>query len=108
MKFGLNLNEFKRVLCTLDREDTVVLTDPDFTEAVIGISSRGQVIYDYDTMVEILMDRDGMSNVDAIQFIDYNTMRAIYYMGEKAPIILHIPAEYLEYYALSLQNKEEE
>lgn len=96
MKFGLSLDEFKRVMCALDREDTIVLTNPDFTEAIMGISSRGQVIYDYDAMVESLMEHDGMSRLDAIEFIDYNTMRAIYYMGEKAPIILHIPASDLE------------
>ena len=108
MRFDLSLNEFKRVMCILDREDTVVLTDPDFTEAVIGISSRGQVIYDYDTMVEILMERDGMGKLDAIEFIDYNTMRAIYYMGEKAPIILHIPASDLEAMFASVCTEEEQ
>lgn len=39
-------------------------------------------------MMEHLMTVDGMSEEEAIEFIEYNTIRAIPYMGEKSPIIL--------------------
>ena len=39
-------------------------------------------------MVEEMVKDDAIEYVDAIEFIDYNTFRALPYMGEKAPIIL--------------------
>jgi hypothetical protein len=40
-------------------------------------------------MVESLVRRDGMTELDAQEFIDYNTIRAIPYAGEYAPIIMY-------------------
>ena len=35
------------------------------------------------------MNEEGWSEEDAVEWIDYNTVRAIPYMGEGAPIIMH-------------------
>lgn len=40
-------------------------------------------------MVESLMEEDGMEYSEAIEFIEYNTIRAIPYMGGRGPIILY-------------------
>ena len=40
-------------------------------------------------MIEDLMLTENMSYEDAVEFIDYNTIRAIPYMGEKAPIVIY-------------------
>jgi hypothetical protein len=40
-------------------------------------------------MVEHLMTVDNMSSEDAIEFIEYNTIRSIPYAGSLAPIVLH-------------------
>jgi hypothetical protein len=37
-------------------------------------------------MVECLMEEDGMTMEDAVEFIDYNTLRTVPYM-ENPPII---------------------
>jgi NAD+ synthase len=68
-------------------ENSKIFIDPDYDSAIIGITDDGNVIYDYDLMVEHLMEKDGMDIEDAIEFIEYNTMRTIPYMGDKAPII---------------------
>lgn len=39
-------------------------------------------------MVECLVKADGMTEEEAMEFIDYNTIRAIPYAGELAPIVL--------------------
>lgn len=49
---------------------------------------NGRVVYDYDKMVEHLMKEDDMTMEEAVEFIDYNTMRALPYAGEGAPIIM--------------------
>ena len=40
------------------------------------------------------METDGMEYEEAMEFIDYNTVRACTYMGEQAPIILYRIEEY--------------
>lgn len=84
------MNEaLRQAICDMDHDDAVVFDKPDYDDAIIGITDEGQVIYDYDTMVKCLVDRDGMSETEAIEFIDYNTIRALPYAGEKEPIIMY-------------------
>ncbi len=61
-----------------------------FEDALIGIGSRcGQpalAVYDYDKMVEVLVKRDGMSVLDAIEYIDFNVTGG--WLGDHTPIAL--------------------
>lgn len=68
---------------------------PDFgEECVIGVSSDDRVIYSFDKMVEYLVN-DGMSDIDAIDYLEYNTLRSIPYLDNridgkgKAPIVMY-------------------
>lgn len=42
----------------------------------------------YEKMVEFLMNSDGIAYEDAEEFIEYNTIRTIPYMGKNSPIIV--------------------
>jgi len=44
-------------------------------------------------MVEYLMNTDNMSYEDAVEWIDYNTIRTLPYMGIMKPVIMY-PIEY--------------
>ncbi len=69
-------------------EDSVVLDNPSFDNSIIGVASgSGKVIYSYDKMVEEYMKDNNARDIDAIDWIEYNTIRALPYMGENAPII---------------------
>ena len=41
-------------------------------------------------MIVDLMKEDKISYIDALEFIEYNTIRALPCMGKDAPIILYI------------------
>ena len=82
------LDEIKEWLCDRDYEDTVVLENPDYLSAIVGVSDDSRLIYDYEKMAEHLMATDGMDYEEACEFIDFNTIGALPYMGEKRPIIL--------------------
>ena len=73
--------------------DILLFSNPDFPNSIIGISSDDRVIYDYDLMVQDLMKLENLSEVDAIEFINYNTIRSLPYY-EKAPIILETKCFY--------------
>ena len=85
----VDIENVKRLLCDNGYEDSIVLENPDFCNAIIGVSENGNVVYDYDKMVVQLMEEDKISYEDAADFISYNTINAIPYMGEKKPIIMY-------------------
>ena len=72
-----------------DHEDTALFESPDFLSAIMGITEDGRLIYSYQRMVASLIAEDHIDEDEAIEFIDYNTIRTIPYMGEKAPIIMY-------------------
>ena len=70
--------------------DSIVFENPNYDSAIIGydmVSNR--IIYDYELMIQHLMENDGMEYDEAAEFIDYNTIRATPYAGGLAPIILY-------------------
>ena len=72
-------------------EEVRILKADGFDNAVIGTSvlgSRGEtvIVYDYSKCVEILMFRDGMTDEEAIEYMDFNVVGA--YMGEGTPIFM--------------------
>jgi hypothetical protein len=85
----MNKIEKREQLVEMGFEDTILLENPDYDSAIVGYDVvTGKVIYSYDLMIEHLMTVDEMTEEEAIEFIEYNTVRAIPYMGEKSPIIL--------------------
>lgn len=64
-------------------------TEPDFSKAVLGITHDNRIVYDYETMIRTLMADDNMTYEEAIEFIDYNTIKTIPYMGAQHPMVLH-------------------
>ena len=79
-------------LCELGLESAIFFDNPEFDSAIIGfdVVTGHRVVYDYERIIEHLMETDGITHDEAMDFIDYNTVRACPYMGEAAPIIVHI------------------
>jgi len=64
-----------------------------FDKAVLGIaelwvghSRRQLVAYDYDECIQVMVDRDGMTHEEALEFMEYNVTGA--YMGPGTPIFI--------------------
>lgn len=80
-------------LCKYSEDQEIelkVFSNPSFNNSIIGISYDGRVIYDFDLMIEDLMEEESIDFEDALEFIEYNTLRALPYMGDNAPIILDV------------------
>lgn len=69
------------------------LTDYSYDDALIGVSEDGRAVYDFEKMVDWLIEEEGFSDEEAVDWIETNTLRALPYMGEGAPIIMY-PLEY--------------
>lgn len=61
-----------------------------FDEAIIGMVDRinlGPVVaYDVNKMLEIMVERDGMTYEDAMEYFDYNILGA--WLGENTPVYI--------------------
>lgn len=78
----------RELLAELGYEDSIIFENPDYDNAIIGTDDNSRVVYDYDKMAECLMEEDGMSYEEAVEFIDYNTIRALPYV-DNGPIVIH-------------------
>lgn len=70
-------------------EESTVFESPDYDSAIIGVDSYGRVIYDFEKMVECLKE-EGMTDEEAIEFIEYNTVRALPYIPDHPHILYRI------------------
>lgn len=61
-----------------------------FDEAIIGLAERinlGPVVaYDVDKMLKIMVERDGMTYEEAMEYFGYNILGA--WMGENTPVYI--------------------
>lgn len=81
----MDFNDF----CELMDFENVIIMD-DYEDALIGVSFDGRAVYDYELMVNCLVERDDCTPEDAIEWIEYNTLRAIEYIDENhRPIIIY-------------------
>ena len=85
----VTVNDVKETLHELEHDESVVFENPDYVSAIVGMTEEGRVVYSWEKMITHLVETDGMTEEDAIDFISYNTERAIPYAGPMAPIILY-------------------
>ena len=84
LKYDKPLNE------ELD-DDTVVLEPRDFLNAaIIGkINGTCKAVYDYNLLIDAFIHaNEGWDAEDAEDWISYNTIRAIPFMGTSAPVVM--------------------
>lgn len=63
-----------------------------YDDAIVGITRDGQLVYSIEKMIEICA-RDGeMDEIDAIEWLEYNTFCA--YVGEKTPLYIYTSTGY--------------
>lgn len=69
-------------------ENVVIFQNYSYDAALIGVTEDNRAVYDFDKMVAWLMETEGFTQDEAIEWIEYNTIRALGYAGEGAPIIM--------------------
>jgi hypothetical protein len=71
------------------RDDAVVLEPrSDFNNCIVGVTSTGVLVYSVQQCIEVFMSQ-GMTDEEASEFFQYNTLRAMDYVKEESrPIFL--------------------
>ena len=73
--------------------DTISEVNPEamiadgFDDAIVGYDSNGCVIYSYDKCMKVLQERDGMSNEEAHEYMEFNVVNA--YVGDFTTVFMH-------------------
>lgn len=75
-------------LCDMGYEESTIFENPEYNDAIIGVDYDGRVVYDYTIMVDILVQRECMSEEEAVDFLDYNTLRSLPYAPDPKPIVM--------------------
>mgnify|MGYP003385950771 CR=1 FL=1 len=83
----------KRKKCLEELKETISQHNPEalfadgHDHAIMGYATDGRVIYSVDQIICGLMQRDGMTYEEAIEFFDFNIAGA--YVGEYTPIYMY-------------------
>lgn len=92
--------DIKRQISDLVGEDQdvlnqiIILEGDEFANGFIGLSVDNRVVYSYDKLIDSLSRFNGWSTDEAIEWLEYNTIRSLPYLGDRSPIIIHEPVEY--------------
>jgi hypothetical protein len=79
----------KTLLSDWNLDEAVVFENPSYETAIVGYDVHsGRIIYDYELMIDYLVENEQMNEDEAVEFIDYNTIRSLDYV-ENHPIILN-------------------
>ena len=70
-------------------DGVVYLTNPSYDDALVGVTDDNRAVYDYEKMILWLEQTEGWSDEEAIEWIEYNTIRSLPYAGELSPIVMH-------------------
>ena len=83
------LTDAEKKLLENGYEGVKFLTNYSYDTALIGVTTDDRAVYDFDLMVQWLMDEEGFTEEEALEWIEYNTNRAFPYMGADGPIVMY-------------------
>lgn len=69
-------------------DDVVLLENYSYDDALVGVTEDGRAVYDFDKMVAWLVEKQGFTAEEAVEWIDFNTIRALPYF-DNAPVIMY-------------------
>lgn len=71
-------------------QEIILFDNYDYATAFIGITNDNRAIYSYELMLEYLIAKCDMDLYDAIEWLDYNTIRVLEYTSiSNKPLILY-------------------
>lgn len=88
-------NELKDMIADLVFDDEelnqiIVLEGDEFADGAVGLTDDNRLVYSYERLVESLAKVYG-SEEDAVEWLEYNTIRSLPYMTSygNIPLIIH-------------------
>ena len=93
LREGATGSDRRKYLAEIDEN---LLCADGFDEAILGICERAcssdVVAYDRDKCIHILVERDGMTYEDAVEYFEFNVVDS--WVGDNTPVFLTLMDEY--------------
>lgn len=70
-------------------EEALVFDNASYDNSIVGVTTDNRVVYDYEKMILEFMKDEECRYEDAVDWIEFNTIRSLPYAGEYAPIIMY-------------------
>lgn len=70
-------------------DDVIIFESPGYDDALVGVTDEGRAVYDFDKMVAWLVEKEGIKPLEAVEWIECNTIRALPYAGPLGPLIMY-------------------
>lgn len=70
-------------------DDVVIFDQVSYDDALVGVTVDGRAVYDYTKMVAWLVEHEGMTEEEAEEWLEYNTIGALPSAGNRGPVIMH-------------------
>ena len=83
----LKLKERERLIESIAEFNPEALLANGLEDAIVGYDTKGRVIYSVGSIIDILVERDGMSYEEASEHFSFNIECA--YSGEHTPIYMY-------------------
>jgi len=83
------MSKVEELLLNNGYDGVTYLENFDYEDALIGVTNDNRCVYDYDKMVEYLVSKQEFSEEETAEWISYNTIRALPYMGDGAPVVMY-------------------
>lgn len=78
-----------------EMDEGAVFLEPAYLDAaIVGcalVGSHEVLVYSFAKLAEAFAANEGWDHDSAVEWVEYNTLRALPYMGEQAPIVMYEP-----------------
>lgn len=82
------MNVEEKSLCEY-HDDVLIFANFEYDDALIGVTMGNRAVYSFDKMVDCIIKKEGISDIEAIEMIEYDIAESLLDFGEKAPIIMY-------------------
>jgi len=91
----MNIKYKKEILDEIGLNEEITIAFPDgYDDALIGYTVSGTKqtvpVYDQNKCIAIFISQDGMTEEEAIEHFQYNTIRSCEYLGDKSPVFIEL------------------
>ena len=72
-----------------DLDNVIVFEGYDYNDALLGVTEDGRAVYVYEKMVARLIEKQGITQEEAVEWIEHNTTGATSNAGPLGPLIIY-------------------
>lgn len=85
----MKAEELRKLLVGNGYENTFVLDKPDLSNAAIGITDGGRLVYSYSRMIDCLFESGNFTVEEAVEFVNVETFGTIDCIEQNKPIVIY-------------------